>query len=97
VALRPISRVVFPRPLDREVSLLKKMCSFAEEAKLIKRNPLAGVAMLNEPNVRKMIVDDEAFERLYEASDSFLRPIIFVRLPHRYAPSRDSESVVESG
>ena len=65
--------------LDREVALLKRMGSFAvEDAKMIEASPLRELPMINEPNVREHVLDDAAFERLLQAAEPALKPLILV-------------------
>jgi integrase len=65
-----------PSTLDREVALLKRMCNYAVETKLIPVNPLAGVPMLNVPNARDVTVSEDNFERLYRLAEPELKPIL---------------------
>ena len=65
-----------PATLDREVALLKRMCSYAVEAKLISENPIAGASMLNQPNTREAVVSEEQFTQLYAVAEPSLKPIL---------------------
>lgn len=67
-----------PALLDREVALLKRICSYSAKARLIAHNPLAGVPMLNVPNARSRTVNDEQFERLRNAAPPDLRVVMTV-------------------
>lgn len=67
-----------PATLDREVELLKRTLNYAVSCGRLTVNPLAAAKLLRRPNVRKSVVDDEQFERLLEASDEALKPIILI-------------------
>jgi integrase len=64
--------------LDREVELLKRILNHAVSRGELEKNPLAGVKLLRKPNVRRLVVDEEEFARLFEASEEALRPILLV-------------------
>ena len=34
--------------------------------------------MQGKPNVRRSVLDDAAFQRLYDAADAYLRPVLLV-------------------
>ena len=62
--------------LDREIALLKRMLSYAVETGLRQENPLAGAALLNEPNVRDFVLGESEFTKLYDAAEPHLKPIL---------------------
>ena len=45
--------------LDREIELLKRILNYAVTCKKLPANPLARVAMLNKPNVRRRMPTEE--------------------------------------
>ena len=67
-----------PATLDREVELLKRMLSYAVKAGLLTEHPLAAVQLLRRPNVRKTVLDTQAFERLFEGAEEALRPVLLL-------------------
>ena len=67
-----------PGTLDREVALLKRMCNYAVEIKLLPVSPLAGADMLNVPNARDMVVAEVQFAKLYAEAESLLKPILLM-------------------
>lgn len=48
--------------LDREVELLKRALGYSAACKKLRANPLAGVPLLRTPNVRKVVLDEAAFQ-----------------------------------
>ena len=64
--------------LDREVELLKRLLSYASSTGLLTGNPLAEVKLLRKPNVRRRVVEEVEFERLFEASEATLKPLLLV-------------------
>jgi hypothetical protein len=50
-----------PATLDREVELLKRARNYAVTCKKLPSNPLARVALLNRPNVRRRMITEEQF------------------------------------
>jgi integrase len=65
-----------PATLDNEVEMLKRVLNYAVERRELPANPLARVRLLRKPNVRRSVVDEEVFQRLFEASEEALRPVI---------------------
>ena len=65
-----------PATLDREVELLKRALNHAVRLGTLRHNPIAEARLLRKPNVRRMVVDEEMFGRLFEASEESLRPIL---------------------
>lgn len=66
--------------LDREVELLKRMLNYAVACNELSVNPLARVALLKQPNVRNVLVDEEAFSRLLDAAEPALRPFLLLAM-----------------
>ena len=67
-----------PATLDREVEFLKRILNYATECGKVPHNPIARVKLLRQPNVRRVIVDEEDFERLYRKAEEPLRPLLLV-------------------
>lgn len=67
-----------PATLDREVELLKRLLNFAASCGKLEANPLARVKLLRVPNVRRVVLDEEAFQRFRGAAEAWLRPILLV-------------------
>ena len=67
-----------PASLDREVELLKRMLNYAVACDSLKSNPIAAVKLLRKPNVRRSVLDDQAFGKLFDAADPTLQPILLV-------------------
>ena len=65
-----------PATLDREVELLKRALNHAVRLGTLRHNPIAEARLLRKPNVRRMVVDEEMFGRLFEASEESLHPIL---------------------
>jgi integrase len=64
--------------LDHEVALLKRFLEYARKSGKIPSNPLAAVALLRKPNVRRVLIDEDEAERLVSGAEELLRPIILV-------------------
>jgi len=73
-----MGRAPAPATLDKEVELLKRMLNYAERCAKIDRNPIAKASLLRKSNVRRLVIDEEAFARLLAAADEALRPILVV-------------------
>ena len=67
-----------PATLDREVALLKRMLNYAVEIEKLPVNPLAKAKMLNKPNARDMVVNEEQFAMLHEVAEPLLKPILLM-------------------
>ena len=67
-----------PATLDREVELLKRVLAYAVRSRLLLEHPLRDVPLLRRPNVRRTVVDEEGFQRLFAAAEEALRPILLV-------------------
>ena len=65
-----------PGTVNREVALLKRILNYAVKRGDLVHNRLSGVEMLEEDNVRQVAINEAQFSRLYEAADSFLKPIL---------------------
>ena len=64
--------------VDREIELLKRILNYAVRTKVLQTNPVAHVPLLNKPNTRKLTLDEKGFEKLLEAADEHIRPILVV-------------------
>ena len=62
--------------VNREVSLLRRVLNHAVEYGELDRNPLVGVKMLDEDNVRDVTVSEADFQRLLDKADKHLRPVL---------------------
>jgi integrase len=67
-----------PGTLDREVELLKRLLNYAAACGKLTENPIARVKLLRVPNVRRVVLDEEAFQRLSAKAEAWLRPILLV-------------------
>jgi len=67
-----------PGTLDREVELLKRLLNYAAACGRLPANPIAKVKLLRVPNVRRVVLDEEAFQRLHAKAEPWLRPILLV-------------------
>jgi integrase len=61
-----------PATRNREVATLKRLCGFAVQNRLLPLNPLAGVALEAERNIRQTIVDEASLQRLLAACSPLL-------------------------
>jgi integrase len=64
--------------LDREVELLKRILNYAVACAKLPNNPVANARLLRKPNVRRVVLDEAAFQRLFDASEESLKPILLV-------------------
>jgi len=64
--------------LDHEVGLLKRFVEYARKSGKVPTNPLAGVALLRKPNVRRVLISEEQAAQLVEKAEALLRPIVLV-------------------
>jgi integrase len=67
-----------PATLDREVELLKRLLNYAAACGKLTENPIARVKLLRVPNVRRVVLDEEAFQRLSASAERWLRPILLM-------------------
>jgi integrase len=67
-----------PATLDREVELLKRLLGYAVKSDQLKEHPLRDVQLLRKPNVRRMLLDENGFQRLFAAAEEALRPILLL-------------------
>jgi len=67
-----------PATLDKEVELLKRILNYAVACGRLTHNPLAKAKLLRKPNVRRMVVSEEAFVLLHEKADECFKPILAV-------------------
>jgi integrase len=65
-----------PGTLDREVELLKRLLNYAAACGRLTQNPIARVKLLRVPNVRRVVLDEEAFQRLHAKAEAWLQPIL---------------------
>lgn len=65
-----------PGTLDREVELLKRLLNYAAACGRLTQNPIAHVKLLRVPNVRRVVLDEEAFQRLHAKAEAWVRPIL---------------------
>lgn len=65
-----------PGTLDREVELLKRVLNFTVACGNLTHNPIARAKLMRKPNVRRMVVDEEAFNRLFTCAEADLKPIL---------------------
>jgi hypothetical protein len=79
-----------PGTLDREVELLKRLLGYAVKSGELKDDPLRGVQLLRKPNVRRMVLDEAGFQRLFAAAEEALQPILLLAfdtgMPTRWSP-----------
>ena len=68
-----------PGTLDRE-ELLKRLLGYAVKSGDLKDHPLRGVQLLRKPNVRRMVLDEAGFQRLFAAAEQALQPILLLAL-----------------
>jgi integrase len=64
--------------LDREVELLKRILNYAVACGRLTHNPIAKARLLRKPNVRRMVVAEDAFVRLHAAAEECFKPILAV-------------------
>lgn len=69
-----------PGTLDREVELLKRLLGYAVKSGELKDHPLRGVQLFRKPNVRRMVLDEPGFQRLFAAAKETLQPILLLAL-----------------
>jgi len=65
-----------PATLDREVELLKRIMGYAVRCGELPHNPIAGAKLLREPNVRRVVLNQQKFDELVEHADPLLRPVL---------------------
>src|SRR5712692_9301294 len=78
----PAGRQLRRRALDREVALLRRILNYAVRCGDLSRNPLDGVQLLRKPNIRRVVISEETFQKLLHASESVFRPILLVAYDH---------------
>jgi len=71
-------RAPSPATLDREVELLKRILNYSVACDTLRENPVARVKLLRVPNVRRVVLDEAAFQRFSAAAEPWLRPILLV-------------------
>ncbi len=53
-----------PGSLDREIELLRRMCGYAVKGRKLEENPMAGIGLLSEPNIRRTLVSEQQLARV---------------------------------
>ena len=71
-----------PGTLDREVALLRRILNYAVQCGDLSRNPLDGVQLLRKPNIRRVVISEEIFQKLLQAAERVFRPILLVAYDH---------------
>lgn len=64
--------------LDRELELLQRFLNFAVAGGKLSKNPIASVRGLNKSNIRRVVIQQDAFDRLHGAADEHLKPILLL-------------------
>jgi len=64
--------------VNREVALLRHALAYAVTCGDLERNPLDGLRLVAEHNVREVVLDERDFDRLHAVAEQTLRPIIVV-------------------
>jgi len=54
------------------------VASYAAACGRLTQNPVARVKLLQVPNVQRVVLDEEAFQRFHQAAEAWLRPILLV-------------------
>jgi len=67
-----------PASLDREVELLKRMLNYAVRCGKLPTNPIAKAKLLNQPNVRRVVLKEEQFLKLLAVASQDLKPILVI-------------------
>ena len=62
--------------VNREVSLLRHVLNHAVRRGDLDRNPLLGVKMLDEDNVREVAISEAEFQKLFDCAEAPLKPIL---------------------
>jgi integrase len=83
-SLSPRGKAVTPATVNRELACLKHMFNVARRGLLVLRggvpaeNPTTVISLEAEHNERDRVLSAEEFQRLYEASAEWLKPIVLV-------------------
>lgn len=65
--------------VNREVALLRRMLNYAvTDCRALRVNPIQNVPMVEENNLRSVIITPSDFEKLYDAAEEPLKPILLV-------------------
>src|SRR5262249_1863326 len=64
--------------LDREVELLKRTLNYSVRCGKLAVNPIATTKLLRKPNVRKTVISEVMFAKLYESAEPNLKPILLI-------------------
>ncbi|HEX3035839.1 MAG TPA: tyrosine-type recombinase/integrase [Thermodesulfobacteriota bacterium] len=73
---RPIAKAT----INRELSCLKTMFTKAIEWGLVTSNPVKKVKLFPEKPKKERVLSDEEFQKLYDASSDFLKPILIIAI-----------------
>lgn len=83
-----IGQKISPATVNREIACLKTAFSKALKYNLIKTDPLIGLKLLPENNVREELLSQDQFHRLLDECPEHIRPIVLVAY---YTGMRKSE------
>lgn len=64
--------------VNREISLLRHILNHAVKYGDLDRNPLAGVQLVKEDNIRKIMIEEPEFDTLIDKADEPLKPILLM-------------------
>ncbi len=73
-----LDRFISNATVNREIACLKRMFNLAIKWKEAKRNPVNDVEFLQEAKLQERYIDEEEFERLYEAACDTIKPVLLV-------------------
>ena len=65
------------------MELLKRVLNCVVACGKLPNNPVANARLLRKPNVRRVVPDEAAFQRLFDASEETLKPILLVAFDTR--------------
>ncbi|HVO17605.1 MAG TPA: hypothetical protein VMU15_00005, partial [Anaeromyxobacter sp.] len=57
---------------------MKRLLNYAAACGRLEGNPIARVKLLRVPNVRRVVLDEDAFQRLLSKAEAWLQPILLV-------------------
>ena len=67
-----------PATINREISFLKRVFSWAVENNMLSDNPVKRIKMLKEDNIRDRVLSEDEWKRLKAVSHEHLLPILIV-------------------
>jgi len=73
----PFGKCVSVAQVNREVALLRRVFSYAHECGDIEVNPLMGIKLLKEDNIRQVALSEADFEKLVSVAQAPLIPILY--------------------